>query len=144
MMVNPGVSLNEWPALGERLAQWRTEMALDFGIRQSVHAFSDHFPFLMAGVPTGGLESIPAQSGRGYGHTRYDTLDKVKINGLRLAAALGARLAVRMAMDEDWPVERRSATAVAELFDVPAYTEHARYRADFEAYWQAQVADQSS
>lgn len=118
------VVLNEWPALEPIFEAWQEQMALDFLVGQSVSAHSDHFPFLMAGVPTGGMEPVARDlSGRGYGHTRYDTLDKLSIRGLREAAALGARLALRMASADEWPASRRDQAAVDAIFDKPRYQE---------------------
>jgi Zn-dependent M28 family amino/carboxypeptidase len=98
------IVLNEWPALELLFERWRDEMALEFAIGQSVHAHSDHFPFFMAGVPTGGLQSVERSlGGRGFGHTRYDTVDKVELTSLREAATLAARLALRVASAETWP-----------------------------------------
>ncbi|MCZ7665785.1 MAG: M28 family metallopeptidase [Chloroflexi bacterium] len=103
------------------LLEWSDEMALPFGVEQSINAHSDHYPFLMAGVPTGGIGDVGSKnrSGRGYGHTRYDTLDKVDLRNLREASVLAARLAYRLAAAENWPAARRSPEAVAELLDNP-------------------------
>lgn len=112
-------------------------MAWEFAVAQSISAHSDHFPFLMAGVPTGGMgPAKPDLSGRGYGHTMFDTVDKVKLVGMREAAVLGARLALRIASAETWPVARRTREAVQRLLDNPDYREemalfarvHALYR----------------
>ena len=43
---------------------WQEEMALDFAVGETISAHSDHFPFLMAGVPTGGMEPVRARSQR--------------------------------------------------------------------------------
>ena len=129
------IVLNEWPDLALIFEEWRTEMALEFDIGQSVSAHSDHFPFLMAGVPTGGIGSVkPKLGGRGYGHTKYDTLDKVNIRSLREAAVLAARLALRMAGKEIWPAAKRDQKAVAALFDKPEYREEAALFARVKAF----------
>ena len=137
------IVLNEWPELELTFAHWSEEMAWPFAVGQSLHAFSDHFPFFMAGVPTGGLESAQkTQAGRGFGHTRYDTVDKLEINALREAAAVAARLAVRIASDAHWSVARRSKQAVQELLDGPEYREERRFREQIDAlYRQARVGD---
>jgi len=112
------IVLNEWPDLEALFGGWAAEMALDFVVGQSVHAHSDHYPFLLAGVPTGGMEAVrDTSSGRGYGHTAHDTLDKVKLAHLQEAAGMGARLALRLASvpDDQWPVSRRSPETVAEM-----------------------------
>lgn len=114
------VELNAWPQLAPIFEAWSQEMALPFEVGQSISAHSDHYPFLMAGVPTGGIGSLRVgRTGRGYGHTMYDTLDKVNLRSLREAAVLAARLALRMASREAWPAQRRTETAVAAALDNP-------------------------
>jgi hypothetical protein len=95
---------------------YEQEMAADFAVGQAMHAHSDHYPFALAGVATGGIESVrQSLSGRGYGHTMYDTVDKVSLTGLREASALGARLALRIAGEENWPVARRDSKIAYDL-----------------------------
>lgn len=123
-----GVVLNEWPELETLVKSWQPTLAYQFATAQSVNAFSDHYPFLLKGVPTGGMESVPErQEGRGYGHTRYDTLDKVSLRELQDAAVLASLLAVRFATipAADWPVRRRSEADVKALLNRPEYTETA-------------------
>lgn len=119
------VMLNEWPELDALFKGWQATMAHEFRVGQSVTAFSDHFPFLLEGVPTGGMQPVdrPPSGGRGYGHTRYDTLDKAELHHLREASALAARLLLRVASAESWPATRRSQAAVAQLLDKPEYNE---------------------
>jgi Zn-dependent M28 family amino/carboxypeptidase len=134
---NKGIVLNEWPELEPIFSGWSEEMALPFNVEQSINAHSDHYPFLMAGVPTGGIGSVGGkkQGGRGYAHTRYDTLDKVGITSLREAAVLAARLAYRLANKEDWPAARRSPETVAGLLDNPDNKEEAEFFAKLDAYY---------
>lgn len=132
-----GIILNEWPELEPLFQAWRREMALEFGVEQSVSAHSDHYPFLKAGVPTGAIGRVgPKASGRGYGHTMYDTLDKVNLTGLREASVLAARLALRLASEQEWPVGRRSQDDVKALFDGPDYREEAEFRARLDAFYR--------
>ena len=59
------------------------------------HPFSDHWPFLRAGVPSLQLHSEPPEGGergRGWGHTAADTRDKVDPRNLREHAMLTALL----------------------------------------------------
>lgn len=134
---NPGIVLNKWPNLETLLLNWSDEMALPFAVEQSINAHSDHYPFLMAGVPTGGIGNVGSKerSGRGYGHTRYDTLDKAELRNLREAAVLAARLAFRMAIAEDWPAPRRSPETVATLLDNPDNKEEEAFFAKLDAYY---------
>lgn len=118
------IVINEWPAIEELVRNWQKAMANDFQVGKSISAHSDHFPFLLAGVPTGGMQPVQRDlSGRGYGHTRYDTLDKAELRNLQDAAALAATFLLRVANEEHWPIERRSQGAVAQLFDKPEYNE---------------------
>jgi Zn-dependent M28 family amino/carboxypeptidase len=131
-----GVVLNEWPELEPLFKGWSKEMSHPFLVGQSVNAHSDHFPFLLAGVPTAGMESVKKDlSGRGYGHTAYDTLDKVDVTSLREAAALASRLALRLASTEEWPVKRRDVEAVKALFTGPKYEEEAKFHAAIAAHY---------
>ncbi|KAA3659720.1 MAG: hypothetical protein DWQ04_21460, partial [Chloroflexi bacterium] len=118
------IQLNKWPELDSIFVNWAEEMALPFRVGQTVNAFSDHYPFLLAGVPTGGISEVSrSNSGRGYGHTYYDTLDKVNIRNLREAAVLAARLALRIASQDKWPAKRRSQDEVTAVLDSPANRE---------------------
>lgn len=133
---NRDIVLNEWPDLQPLLERWREEMALGFEIGQRTSAFSDHFPFFMAGVPTAGMQSAdPSLAGRGYGHTKYDTVDKVDQTCLREASTLAARLTMRIASEENWPAARRDDEAVQELLDTPDYREERELMARVDAIY---------
>ena len=113
-----GVILHRWPELEPFFRQAGKEMAWDLPLGHNVNAYSDHFPFFMQGVPTGGMgDAESGPQGRGFGHTRYDTLDKVQLSDLRNASGVAARLALRLAnaAAADFPAQRRDAAAVAEL-----------------------------
>ncbi len=131
------IILNEWPDLASLFEKWRDEMALEFAVGQSVNAHSDHFPFLLAGIPTGGLEKSKRSGGRGFGHTSYDTLDKVRLAPLREAAAVAARLALRLANVEPWPARRRRPEEVQALFSDPDYAAEESFRHALAAHYRA-------
>lgn len=120
--INPkDIVLNEWAELTRPFQAWSDEMALPYAVGQSLSAHSDHFPFMLAGVPTGAIGSVrPDLSGRGYAHTMYDTLDKAELRSLREAAVLAARLALRMARAETWPASRRAPARVREKMQTDA------------------------
>jgi Zn-dependent M28 family amino/carboxypeptidase len=131
------IVLNDWPVLQPLLEEWREEMALEFRVGQRTSAHSDHFPFFMNGVPTCGMQSADLSlAGRGYGHTQYDTVDKVDLTCLREASALAARLALRFANVEKWPVARRDEDAVLALLDAPDYQEEEQLRARVDALYR--------
>jgi len=123
------IVLNEWPRLQPLIESYREEMALQFEVGQTVLAYSDHYPFFRAGVPTGGIESAQKSLlGRNYGHTQWDTVDKVRLKGLREASTLAARLALRIASEERWPARKRDEGAVSELLNQPEYREEEEFR----------------
>jgi len=114
------INLHAWPELGETFTRYQKEMALDFAIGQEFHDASDHYPFLLEGITTGGIEAVrKTRSGRGYGHTWYDTLDKVDQTNVRDAASLAARLALRVASEDNWPASPRDKETVTELLTRP-------------------------
>ncbi len=134
---NRDIVLNEWPELASHFERWSEEMALGFAVGQSVHAHSDHFPFFMEGVPTGGIQSVERSTeGRGYGHTMHDTVDKVELTSLREASTLAARVALRMANEEAWPAARRDGSAVLELLDSPDYREEKEFWDQLDAFYE--------
>ncbi len=55
--------------------------------------------------------------GRGFGHTRYDTLDKVELSNLRAGSSVAARMALRLAADLSFRPPRRSAESIRELVE---------------------------
>ena len=113
-----GVVLHCWDALEPFFNTAREQMNTEMPVGQKVHSYSDHFPFFLKGVPSchmGDPESLP--SGRGFGHTAYDTLEKVELENLRAASAAGARIALRCANADDFPAKRRTADAVQEIVD---------------------------
>ena len=132
------INLHEWPVLQATFERYRDEMALEFAVGQSFHTASDHFPFLLEGVTTGGIEAVrKTRTGRGYGHTRYDTVDKVSQHNLREAASLAARIALRVASDEDWPAASRGQEAVAELMTQPNQQEVQAFRKRIDEFYES-------
>ena len=76
------------------------------------------------GVPCGSggdPESLRAVAGRGYGHTRYDTLDKIELSNLRSAASNYTRLLLRMANHDDLDVKRKSKKEINEFIKKQGY-----------------------
>ena len=114
-----GIVLHRWPELGEYFRQVGEQMGGDFPVGQRLSHFSDHFPYFLKGIPTGGLGDTegPSPGGRGFGHTFWDTADKPRLADMREAAAVASRLAVRISNASEWPVEHRGKEVVRELLD---------------------------
>ncbi len=54
-------------------------------------------------------------SGRGFGHTAFDTLDKIELRNLQDAAAVLSRVLMRIAGEEKWPVKQRTRRQVEQI-----------------------------
>ena len=113
-----GIVLHCWDTLEPFFNIARQQMHAEMPVGQKVHSYSDHFPFFLKGVPSchmGDPEAPP--SGRGFGHTAYDTLEKVKLENLRAASSVGARVALRCANTNDFPAKRRNVETVQKIVD---------------------------
>ncbi len=111
-----GLLLHHCSEAEDFFKQAAKEMAAEMPVGHKMHAYSDHYPFFVKGVPCASMgdpESPP--QGRGYGHTAYDTLDKVELAKLREASAVAARIALRVANADDFPAQRRSAEEVEQI-----------------------------
>lgn len=76
---------------------------------------SDHWPFVEQGVPGYHVYSETGDEGRGWGHTRADTLDKLEKRDLREQAVVLTDLAVDLASTAFDVAHRDTADIAAEL-----------------------------
>jgi len=77
---------------------------------------SDHWPYVRRGVPGYHFTSETGDEGRGWGHTRADTLDKLESRTLREQAVLLTELVVHLAR-EDVTVDHRDPGSVADQLE---------------------------
>jgi hypothetical protein len=86
------------------------QMGYPLSLSNRVNTASDHFSYFLRGVPSASLvANRPPGQGRGFGHTRADTLDKVDEVELRESAMVAARLLLRLANHGE-PIGRRRTT----------------------------------
>jgi Zn-dependent M28 family amino/carboxypeptidase len=85
-------------------------------VRETVHPYSDHWPFLRAGVPVLQLHSVTPERGRGWGHTHADTRDKADSRNLREHGMLAA-LVVRELAREDAGFPRLNEDVLRDRLD---------------------------
>jgi hypothetical protein len=119
-----GVTFHNFPELEPLLKRWAAEMNADMPTDQRVGPYSDHWPFFLKSVPSGGggdPEARRTRTGRGYGHTKYDTVDKVDQTYLRLAAANYTRFLFRVANADEWPAKRKTKKEVQEFIEKQGY-----------------------
>jgi Zn-dependent M28 family amino/carboxypeptidase len=103
-------------------------------VREQVHPFSDHWPFLERGVPALQLHSESDERGRGWGHTHADTRDKVDDRNLREHAMLTALLVREIARTDEIP--RPSAESVAGNLRAGDYEEGMRAAGIWPEGWE--------
>lgn len=119
-----GVILHDHPELEPFMDQVNREMKAEVPYFQRVSPYSDHWPFFLKGVPCGSggdPEEIRTSQGRGYGHTRYDTVDKVELEHLWQAAANYARFMFRAANADPWQAKRKTREEIDDFIKKQGY-----------------------
>ena len=112
------LTLSGWPDLVGWFEQFAKDSHYPFTVQNQLNSHSDHYPFVLRGIPNGTLnarDSTAGMIGRGWGHTEADTFDKIHLRGLQMSAALVARVALAVANAEDWPAARLSEDDTRDL-----------------------------
>jgi Zn-dependent M28 family amino/carboxypeptidase len=104
---------DELEAVIERVSD-RFDHPFDAVPRMGPH--SDHWPFVERGIPGYHVYADTDYEGRGWGHTRADTLDKLEKRNLREGAVLLTELVVDLAR-EDVAIDRKEASEIAEALE---------------------------
>jgi Zn-dependent M28 family amino/carboxypeptidase len=91
---------------------------------------SDHWPYVRWGVPGYHFTSETGDEGRGWGHTRADTLDKLQSRTLREQAILLAELVVHLAR-EDVTVDHRERDEIAAQLEAEDLAEGMKVTGDW-------------
>lgn len=121
-----GFGLHGWPDLEPFFKEIINDLGIDLPLWQGGSPYSDHWPFLLQGIPTGGMgdpEEARRRGGRGFGHTMHDTVDKVDLRVHRECVANAAVAAVRIANTDEWPVKHRSKEEIDKLVKGRGYEE---------------------
>lgn len=125
----PGVVLyGHWTSLFNYFKSVGKEMKQPMQVANSKSLYSDHLPFQLMGLPSGGLREFnDANTGtRGWGHSAADTLDKVSPRALEGTASFLARLVLYMSNRTDWPGKRITEKEAQEVLG-PEYLEILKY-----------------
>jgi Zn-dependent M28 family amino/carboxypeptidase len=85
-------------------------------VSPDLNPHSDHWEYVKFGVPGYHVASETAGSGRGWGHTFADTLDKLEVRDFREQAILLTDLAVALASD-DFAVAHASEADIAAALE---------------------------
>jgi Zn-dependent M28 family amino/carboxypeptidase len=111
-----GLALQGLDELQPLFARFAREMGYPLDLTNRVGAASDHFPYFLRGVPVASMfASRPPGTGRGFGHTRADTLDKVSEVELRESAMVAARLLLRLADHPGAIGRKRSSEEIKQI-----------------------------
>ena len=104
-----GFGLQDCGELAPVFREMAAALATDLDVGEYLVPFSDQFPFTVQGIPSAFIHTSGDKGPRGWGHTAADTLDKVSVQAIRLAAAAVARMIARVATDASpWPGRRRT------------------------------------
>ena len=110
----------------------RDQMQEPLTFRDHVHPHSDHFPFILKGVPTAEIGGGFFNPGvRAFAHMAGDTADKVSLMDLREESALAARLLLRALNDAAWPFRTRTSAEVEELLETTGIKEKLQFENQF-------------
>ena len=96
--------------------QMNENLMVDFDaspLREPDHLSSDHYPFMAKGVACGFIRDPYSYTWPGFYHTAHDTVDKVDPLKVKEAAFLCARLAWRIANDDNWSFKQISEEELA-------------------------------
>jgi aminopeptidase YwaD len=89
------------PEMEEWIDRFLEDVAYPTKVEKGMSAASDHWPFVMQGVPAIYMHEEPSMrrlvEGRGWGHTTADFMDKVDPRNLQEGTMLMARLLLRLA-----------------------------------------------
>lgn len=106
------------------------DLPSDIEINEHFVPFSDHFPFLIRGVPAGFIVT-PGSGGRGWGHTVADTFEKVSQETLMRVSMHTARLVLRASQVEHWPGFHKDPKSVVPMLD----ERHMKALMQYENHW---------
>lgn len=125
------LTLQGWPESVRWFKKLLGELAEDdVLVGDKIGLYSDMFPFAFHGYPSGTyLSQAPASAGapRGYGHTAWDTLDKVPPRAIAVDAARTARLLLQLATRDELPFARKPQSEVLRFLELQGLDEVLRY-----------------
>ena len=111
-----GLAFHKCPKATPYMEMLSRQMETPISLHDRFHCNSDHYPFILQGLPTAGMGGGRfSHHVRHYVHMAADTPDKISLTDRREGAAFAARILLRAANDEEWPRMRRSPAQVKKL-----------------------------
>lgn len=132
-----GFCLHGWPQLEPLFKETIDEIGVDLPLWSRVGPYSDHWPFLLQGVATatmGDPDEAAKRGGRGFGHTKYDTVDKVDLRAMRECAGNAAVLAFKILNMDKWDYPQRTQREIDDIIDNAGIHETVRLGIKLKAY----------
>jgi Zn-dependent M28 family amino/carboxypeptidase len=107
------VYTHRFDEIGEAFEAAAEDLGVPVEVSDGIRPHSDHWPFVQRGVPGCQARSITGDSGRGWGHTHADTLDKLDVRDFRdLSVVLAA--GVKEIASADCDVEHKPVSEIRE------------------------------
>ncbi|MEW6523231.1 MAG: M20/M25/M40 family metallo-hydrolase [Bacillota bacterium] len=122
--------LQGWSELKGVFRDLSKDMKHPITVGNRISPYSDMYPFVLEGVPAANMMSLGGEprTGRGWGHTAADTLDKVSPRALQMDALTVARLALRLTnLEVSWPAPHKTRQEIKELLDREELLEVLKY-----------------
>jgi Zn-dependent M28 family amino/carboxypeptidase len=109
-----GLAFHDVPKGEAYIQRLSDEMGEPLICQNRHHCHSDFYPFILQRVLTAGVASGPVDPPiQHFAHMAADTADKVPVNALAETASFGARVLLRIANDDAWPMKPRSKAEAA-------------------------------
>lgn len=110
---NLAIYTHGFDPIGAAFHEVSEERTVPIEVHDDVRPHSDHWPFVQEGIAGVQARSTSPESGRGWGHTHGDTLDKLDLRDLReLATALASGI-VKLA-ESDREIEHATVEAIRD------------------------------
>lgn len=99
----PSVRTYEYDDMADGIETVTDDLGVPLEVKDHINPHTDAWPFAEAGIPSVTIGSTTEESGRGWGHTHADTLDKIDSRDIRELAIIYANVAVELARSDRTP-----------------------------------------
>jgi Zn-dependent M28 family amino/carboxypeptidase len=113
---NLGIGANEFDALADVFEAVTNDLGAPLSRRDTISPHGDQWAFVQEGVPAVMAYTESEGSGRGWGHTHADTLDKLDVRDLRAVAVQLAEAALEVA-DANREIPQKSREEIRDAID---------------------------